>query len=153
VDVRPDEAQGTVVDLVLGSCGPTLARNVRVVIDPTLALRYEEGMAGHAKPLTPLVEARLRDGIGVLAPGRQVRWRLGLGFELFKDPGADYRHRVTVAADGPSGPVAPLVYELDLGLIRESNDAPSGSLHLVRKAIEGAATTLSAAVRIAGGDR
>ena len=33
-DIQPDVQQGTMLHLALGNAGPTVARNVRVVIDP-----------------------------------------------------------------------------------------------------------------------
>jgi len=36
VDVRPDDATGTLLNLVVGNSGPTVATNIRVRVDPPL---------------------------------------------------------------------------------------------------------------------
>jgi hypothetical protein len=45
-------------------------------------------------------------------------------------------YRVRIEADGPRGPLDPLEIEVDLTDWREARDAPDGSLHHVRGAIQ-----------------
>lgn len=124
VDVRPDEAQGTILNLVLGNSGPTFAYNVRATIEPPFSSEKSQA-----------AQRRLRDGVKALGPGRKLRWFIGVGFEILKENGPQL-HTITIQADGPHGPLPPMTYEIDLSDIRETRDAPEGNLHYVRKAIE-----------------
>jgi hypothetical protein len=137
VDVRLDDAQGSALDLVVGNSGPTLARNVKARIDPPLALTYG------SRDITRVAEERLREGIPSIAPNVQVRWYLGIGSQMLADLEREYKHKVEVTADGPWGPVSPLSYVIDLGLVRESRDQPSGSLHQVKLAIDAVSKKIS----------
>lgn len=58
VDVREDDSQGTLLDLVIGNSGPTVATNIRARIDPPLPThpQIDEGI----KAQEQLVEAPLR---------------------------------------------------------------------------------------------
>lgn len=124
VDVRQDEAQGTMLNLVLGNSGPTFAHNVRATIDPPLSSDKSQAAQTH-----------LRAGIKALGPGRKLTWFIGMGFEILKDD-ASQLHTVTIEAEGPHSPLPPMTYEIDLSDFRETRDAPEGNLHYVRKAIE-----------------
>jgi hypothetical protein len=129
VDVRPDEATGTLLNLVIGNSGPTVATSVRVNIDPPLPV------IGQLKERAETAQARLADGITSLAPGRILTWPLGQGFNLLKDSGP-HAHTFTVTADGPFGPVPPLTYIVDVADWRGVLHRPSGSLHQLTKAVE-----------------
>lgn len=124
VDVRQDEAQGTMLNLVLGNSGPTFAHNVRATFEPPLSSEKSEA-----------AQRRLRDGVKTLGPGRKLVWFIGMGFEILKDDRPQL-HTITVEAEGPHGPIPPMTYEIDLSDFRETRDAPEGNLHYVRKAIE-----------------
>lgn len=89
VDIRPDDAMGTLLNLVIGNSGPTVATNVRVNVDPPLpAIDQFKDRVGAA-------EQRLADGLQSLAPGRIFTWPLGQGFNLLKDDGPHpYRSRL-----------------------------------------------------------
>jgi hypothetical protein len=107
VDIRPDDAQGTLLNLVVGNSGPTVAQNVRVKVDPPLPT------IEHFEERVRRAEARLVEGIRSLAPGRTVVWRLGQGFNLLDGEGP-LAYTFTVAADGPFGPVPELTYVVDI---------------------------------------
>lgn len=127
-DIQPDMKQGTLLQIVVENSGPTMAQDVRVVIEPPL---QAEG------PFPGAVEAaqrRLAAGIRSLAPGRRIEWSAGRGFDVLSDD-APHVHRITVTAEGPYGPITPVVFEVNLSDWREGRDAPDGSLHLVRTAI------------------
>ncbi|CAM4192854.1 hypothetical protein [Nocardiopsis rhodophaea] len=126
VDVRPDEAQGTLLNLVLGNSGPTFAPNVRATIEPELP--YEESSCG-ADGLR-----RLGDSIATLGPGHKLIWSIGRGFELLKSEGPQI-HTVTIDAEGPFGSLPQMVYEINLDDVRGTRDAPEGNLYYVRKAV------------------
>ncbi|MDH2389085.1 hypothetical protein QCN29_09830 [Streptomyces sp. HNM0663] len=128
VDVRPDEAQGTAFNLVLGNSGPTFAHNVRATIYPPLS---DGGPSSRAEA----AQRRLRHGIKALGPGRKLVWFIGVGFKIVKDD-VPQRHTITIDADGPHGPIPTMTYEIDLADLRETRDAPEGNLHYIRKAIE-----------------
>lgn len=129
-DIQPDDQQGTMLHLVLGNAGPTVARHVRVFIDPPFPQ-----VSGHIGRST-VAQRRLREGILSLAPGRIIRWSLGIASDLMKDEEDTTVYRVRVMADGPYGEIEPVETEICLSDWRESLDAPGGSLHHVRKSIE-----------------
>jgi hypothetical protein len=63
VDVQPDEVTSVILNLVIGNSGPTVATNVRVLIDPPLpAIVQLRDRAQTAQEL-------LADGIKSLPPG------------------------------------------------------------------------------------
>lgn len=127
-DIQPDRQQGTQIHLIVGNSGPTVARNVRVTIDPPLPF-HSDGTS-----YTEVAQRRLQDGILSLAPGRILSWRIGLSRELLKNENDTTVYKVCVNADGPYGPMAPNQTEIRLTDWRES-DAPDGSLHYIGKEI------------------
>ena len=129
-DIQPDDQQGTMLHLVLGNAGPTVARHVRVFIDPPFPQ-----VSGHIGRST-VAQRRLREGILSVAPGRIIRWSLGIASDLMKDEEDTTVYRVRVMADGPYGEIEPVETEICLSDWRESLDAPGGSLHHIRKSIE-----------------
>lgn len=138
-DIQPDMKQGTLLQIVVANSGPTIARNVNVVIDPPL--QPEAQFPGRVEA----AQRRLAAGIRSLAPGRRIEWSAGRGFDVLSDD-IPHVHQITVTADGPHGPITPLVFDVDLSDWREGRDAPDGSLHLVR----GAITDLTKELRKAG---
>ena len=129
-DIQPDDQQGTMLHLVLGNAGPTVARHVRGFVDPPFPQ-----VSGHIGRST-VAQRRLREGILSLAPGRIIRWSLGIASDLMKDEEDTTVYRVRVMADGPYGEIEPVETEICLSDWRESLDAPGGSLHHIRKSIE-----------------
>ena len=97
-------------------------------VDPPLPLHT------HEPELTELAFDRMRDGIKTLAPGRVVKWALGGSPDLLTDSGPQ-PYTITVAGQGPYGPLQILNYVVDLSDYRESNDSPDGSLHQLTKAV------------------
>lgn len=129
-DIQPDDQQGTMLHLVLGNAGPTVARNVRVFIDPPFPqLSDRVGRSAVA-------QRRLREGVLSLSPGRTMRWSLGMASDLMKDEEKATVYRVRVMAEGPYGEIDPVETEIRLSDWRESLDAPEGSLHHIRKSID-----------------
>ena len=129
-DIQPDVQQGTMLHLVLGNAGPTVARNVRVVIDPPFP--QSSGRVGRSA----VAQRRLREGVLSLAPGRIIRWSLGMASDLMEDEGDTTVYRVRVMADGPYGEIEPVETEICLSDWRESLDTPEGSLNHIRKSID-----------------
>lgn len=128
-DVRQDAESGILLNLVVGNSGPTVAKNVRVEIEPPLPTIKELGESAAA-------QERLAAGISSLPPGRIHTWLLGQGFNLLSENGPQ-RHNFTIYADGPFGPVPPASYIVDLAAWRGHLARASGSLNQVSKAIEG----------------
>lgn len=129
-DLREDRIRGTMLLLVLGNSGPTVATNIRVTITPDLRA------TSFNSDKVQKVQGRLANGFQSLAPGREVSWSLGVGFEILRQEGGS-SYSFKVEADGPFGPLEPLTYDVDMDDWRSMKDNPDGSLHAVRQAIEG----------------
>jgi hypothetical protein len=138
VDIRPDSKQPDLLILVVGNSGHTVAKNVRATFDPSLTSLK----TGAQRRAAESASRALREGIPSLSPGRQIVWVLGSGHEVLGTETV-LRFTITVDADGPSDRLPQLRYEVDIHAYRESHDAPDGSLHLVRKAIEQVATVIA----------
>lgn len=136
VDCQPDIKQGSVLQLVLTNEGPTVARNVKVLIDPALPVS-EGGFGKYAD----VAQTKLASGISSIAPGRSIEWPLGLAHELL-DSKMPQVYTLRLTARGPYGEIEPVEFEIDLADWREARDAPSGSLHLVRSSVDKVATEL-----------
>lgn len=128
-DIQPDMQQGTVMHLVVGNNGPTVARNVTVVIDPPLAATQ-----GQSEDIET-VQGLLARGLRSLAPKREIRWALGAGYELLSGEQPQAR-TVRVEGEGPHGPLPVFEVHIDISEWRQARDAPEGSLHHVRGAIK-----------------
>lgn len=128
-DIQPDMQQGTLLQVVVGNSGPTVARNVRVTFDPPLPAGQQQS------DNVENVERMLAQGIRSLAPNRVIRWTLGAGFDLLSSEDPQVR-TVCVEGDGPHGPLPALEIQIDISEWREALDAPDGSLHHVRGAIK-----------------
>lgn len=128
-DIQPDPQVGQMLQLVVSNAGPTVATNVRVASTPRLpsASPYSERLEE--------LEGVLEKGISSLAPHRSLRWVLGVSAGLFKE-GPPEPITLRVEADGPYGPLAPLEIRVDFNDWAHARDAPEGSLHQVRRAIE-----------------
>lgn len=107
VDLRPQEEQPAMLVLIVGNSGPSVARNVKVTVEPTLVAvdslreRLELGLR------------RLAAGLPSLAPGRVLTWPVGQTFNVIT--GADeQKFKFALTADGPYGPIDPIEYVIDL---------------------------------------
>lgn len=128
-DIRPDMQQGSMLQVVVGNSGPTMARNVRVTFEPPLPTGTQ-----HAERILK-IELTLAAGLKSLAPQRVIQWTLGVGRELLASE-ASQLCTVRIGGDGPHGPLPVLATEIDISQWREARDAPDGSLHHVRGAIK-----------------
>jgi hypothetical protein len=129
VDIRPDQAVGTLFNLVVGNSGPTTASNVHIKVDPPLPAVDE------LKERAEAAQARLADGIPSLPPGRTLTWILGQGFNLIKDDGPQ-TYIFTVSADGPYGSLPLSTHVVDLADWRGVIDRPAGNLHELTKVVQ-----------------
>jgi hypothetical protein len=119
VDIRGDDGQGQAL-LLLGNSGPSIARNVKVILDP-------------APPSTLDIEAILeilRQGIASLPPGRTMQWALGAAHNT-SDWDASKAYRVRIEAAGPFGAIEPLEYAISVDDLHSWRAAPPGNLHTV----------------------
>ncbi|MCV7593751.1 hypothetical protein M3B68_011480 [Micrococcus luteus] len=128
-DIQPDPQVGHLLQLVVCNAGPTVATNVRVTSTPGLP------MASPQSDRLQDLEEVLRSGLSSLAPGRALRWSLGMSHEIFEG-GAPEPISLRVEADGPHGPLVPLEIRINFDDWAHAQDAPEGSLYQVRKAIQ-----------------
>jgi hypothetical protein len=128
VDLRPDELTGTLLNLVVGNSGSTVATNVRVIADPALP-RIEQ-----LSERVGTAEKLLARGIPSLPPGRTYTWPLGQGFDLIND-GTPQAYTITVKADGPFGVIPVMAYVVDLAALKGVMNRPTGSLHELTSAV------------------
>lgn len=128
-DIQPDMQQGTVLHVVVGNSGPTMAQNVVVTFDPPLPRSADR------VDTVASLEKALSDGLRSLAPGRVIRWSLGPGHQLLSEETSQLR-KVTVDAFGPHGALPTLKIDVDMSEWRKARDAPDGSLHHVRGAVQ-----------------
>jgi hypothetical protein len=135
-DVRPDESETIILNLVIGNSGPTIATDVRVTIDPPLPAHDQ------LKDRVSTAQEMLADGISSIPPGRTLTWMLGPGFDVIAENGPQ-AHTCTVTANGPFGPVPPLTYTLDIAHWRGQPARQTGNLHQVTKAITDLASKVS----------
>lgn len=127
-DLRPDDAVGTLINLVVGNSGPTVATNVRVKIDPPLHAIEQ------LRERVTAAQRFLSTGVRSLSPGRSLTWPLGQGFNLLTG-GQAMAYTFTITADGPFGAVPPLTYVIDMSNWEGMVARPSGSLHELTRAV------------------
>ena len=101
VDIRPDESQGTFLNLVVGNSGPTVAEKVQVKVDPNLPSTADRREGANA------AQELLSDGIESLPPGGTLMWPLGKASKVVDESGQQ-AYKFTVTAKGPFGPVPAL---------------------------------------------
>jgi hypothetical protein len=129
VDIRPDESQGTLLNLVVGNSGPTVGEKVRITVDPQLPSTSE--LRERAKAAQTL----LSDGIESLPPGRTLSWPLGAASKVMNDSGG-HAYKFKVTANGPFGQVPALTYIVDMSDWWGSLDQPGGTLHQLTLAVK-----------------
>ncbi|MFK5582169.1 hypothetical protein [Serinicoccus sp. LYQ131] len=133
-DVRGGVDSGQMIQLVVGNSGPTIATNVRVKFDPPLPVVREMPSKNDT---TRRGMDKLEHGIQSIAPGKTLRWHLGVAHKLFAsdDSPALQPHAVTIEADGPFGALPTLEYVIDLSDFRETGVWSEGSLNQVAQAV------------------
>ncbi|WP_139204033.1 hypothetical protein [Rhodococcoides kroppenstedtii] len=128
-DIQPDMQQGSILQVVVGNSGPTVARNIRVLFDPPLPTGQQHSDKAEK------VQSTLSNGLHSLTPNRVLRWTLGVGYDLLSSDESQLRS-VRIDAEGPHGPLPTLEMGIDISEWRHARDAPDGSLHHVRGAIK-----------------
>lgn len=122
-DIRPNDQSMHLMMLVIHNEGPTTATNVIVTFDPPLPREIggPETSSGYR--------------IVGMPPGRTMRWHLSMAPEWLNGASTK-RFKVTVAADGPFGPLQPTSYELDVDEYRQASATPPGTLNGITKELK-----------------
>jgi hypothetical protein len=120
VDIRGDDGQGQALVLLLGNSGPSIARHVKVVLDPAPPATLD---------IKPILEI-LKKGIASVPPGRTMQWTLAAARNA-GDWDAHKPYRVRIEAEGPFGAIEPLEYVISIDDLDGSRAAPPGNLHAV----------------------
>lgn len=129
VDIRPDERNASFFHLILKNEGPTVAQNVRVTINPPLPTNW-----GHGEPIGP----RHQD-FSSIPPGRRMIWNLGVTHEIVNSDTVK-EFTITIAADGPHGPVLPYTYKLNIDQYKYNSMFAPGTLSAISKSIDNLTT-------------
>ena len=125
VDIRPDDRDATFFHLLLKNEGPTVAEDVRVVINPPLPDSWRP--SGSVGPR--------ESDFASLPPGRIMIWNLGLASDIVATDTVR-KFDITVSARGPYGQIPPHTYRLDLTLYNGHVQRAPGTLSGVAKAID-----------------
>src|SRR5215203_4272348 len=120
VDIRGDDGQGHALVLLLGNSGPSIARNVKVILDPAPPSTLD---------IKPILEI-LRQGIASLPPGRTMQWALGAAHNTGVWD-AHKAYRIRIEAEGPFGAIDPVEYAITVDQLDGSSAASPGNLHAV----------------------
>lgn len=112
-DIVPRIGGSGLLQFRLENVGPTLARDVQLSVSPPL----QGGESDEWDQKLARVVARK---IPVLPPGRHIEWYFAFGPRLLGNPSLPRQYTVTVNTTGPSGPVTPMTYIIDLDAIGES---------------------------------
>jgi hypothetical protein len=120
VDIRGDDGQVQALVLLLGNSGPSIARNVKVILNPAPPATLD---------IKPILET-LKQGIASLPPGRTMQWVLGAPHNAL-DWDAHIAYRVRIEAEGPFGLIEPLEYVISVDDLDGLRAAPPGNLHEV----------------------
>ena len=119
--MQPDQDSGTLFHLIIGNSGPTIARNIRVTIDPPLP------SSSHTMSQ---LQQDLREGIISLAPGDTLHWHLRPASNHIA---SNTTHKITATADGPYGPLEPVEFIIRPQTLQKALAYPQGSLHSIRQ--------------------
>lgn len=137
VDIQPAPWTTEVLLLVIENIGPTVARDVRISVNPPFQTTLD------SDPDHLLREATiLTNGIPMLPPRRRIEILFDIGFQLFATD-LPKAYRVTVQANGPAGAVESMIYTIDLNILlgysllgRKTTHQGVKELERLRKAVE-----------------
>ncbi|MEV5514463.1 hypothetical protein AB0L50_16345 [Streptomyces flaveolus] len=111
-DIRERVPGSQLLVFSIENTGPTLARDVRVSVDPPLRSTLGED-------IEQTLNAAVTRVIPVLPPKRQLTFLMDVGHELF-DSDLPRMYSVTVKSSGPFGEIESLIYTIDLDVLRHS---------------------------------
>ncbi|MFG3559022.1 hypothetical protein ACGGAQ_32075 [Micromonospora sp. NPDC047557] len=120
-DLRSDEHQPQLLVLLVRNQGPTVARNVRVTVEPPLEDVRSE-----------LVSEWF---ISAIAPGAQLARPIAVAWNLFERAADELVHQVAISGEGPDGAIEPLKYEINLKSLEHVSAYQKTVYHAV-KALE-----------------
>ncbi|MER7891711.1 hypothetical protein ABTX15_17980 [Micromonospora sp. NPDC094482] len=120
-DIRGDEYQPQLLVLIVRNQGPTLARRVRITLDPPLDI------GGGRRALSEWQ-------ISALPPGAQLSRPLTIGHLLIEGREQTI-YRITIDADDRDGSIETLSYEIDLSAL-EDVGAYGKTIHHVASGVE-----------------
>jgi hypothetical protein len=108
VNIAPSDNDRNAMILTVENIGPSVARNVRIAVDPPPVRSFDESRR------RPMHEWSLfKKGISVLPPRARLVYLFDFGSRRFNSE-LPTEYTFTVDADGPWGPVGTLVYRADL---------------------------------------
>ncbi|GLX17767.1 hypothetical protein [Streptomyces lavendulae] len=128
VDIRPRIPGSSLLVLVIENIGQTLARNVRISVNPPL-----QTTLGSERAAT--LNRAVSRPIATLPPKRRIPFVMDMGHRLFSSE-LPKIYEFRVEADGPFGRVDPLIYTVDLEALRDSaleTDSVEWSTHQIAK--------------------
>jgi hypothetical protein len=114
VDITPADLDSDALVLIIENLGPSVARNVRIAATPPPVRSFESAAA------EPMHEWRVfTHGIPTMPPHRRMVYLFDIASSRF-NVDLPMRYEFTVTADGPFGAVPPMVYDVDLGPMRDA---------------------------------
>jgi len=108
VDIVP--TQHPYSDLVVRNVGETLAKDVKILFEPSLKTTLDDGDCDIADSFA------LKEGIPSLPPGREYRMLFENMPDRYERDDLPRRYTVTVTSSGRRGPEEPLTQVLDLNV-------------------------------------
>jgi len=138
VDIQPDGPGSGLLVLIVENIGPTLARDVKITVDPPL-------VSSAGDKFTERMQRDLARTIPMLPPGRRLKWAFDVSSQRF---GSDLptAFTFTVESKGPFGDVETLTYLVDITSWQGTmlGERPGASLE---KALDGIAANVDALTR------
>ncbi|MFJ6147898.1 hypothetical protein ACIQH7_30310 [Streptomyces anulatus] len=113
-DIQPRAGGSGILVFTLENVGPTVARNVKIEVDPPL-------QGGQGNDWDEKLRVALGRELSHLPPGRRLEWYFTFGPRFYQLSGdLPRQYTVKVRATGPSGPVEEMPYLIDLDLMQET---------------------------------
>lgn len=145
-DIRPDPERRSLICLFVGSNGPTVAHDVRVVIEPRVVSGPNETRCDQGQDAAA-------SGIASLPPGRTLIWTLGVGHELLDVANQPEAFTVTITGRASDGTLLEDRFVSRFGDIRYTSaaDGPVEDIAQQRKHLLSEVRTFNrVAERVAG---
>lgn len=138
VDIQPDGPGSGLLVLLVENTGSTLARDVKITVDPPL-------VSASSDKMTERVQRGLSRTIPMLPPGRRLKWAFDVSSRRFASD-LPTAFTFNVESKGPFGDVEPLTYLVDISSWQETllGEHPSAK---VEKALDDIAANVSALTR------
>lgn len=97
-DVRPHPESKSTLCLFIGNAGPTIAHDVRAVIEPRI-------LAGGIRFSCDAAQDAAAAGIAAVPPGRVLEWSLGVASDLLNVEGQPEQFTITITGRASDGTV------------------------------------------------